>query len=431
MQPTHPTYEPTVAPSTISPTVAPSMEPSVNPTFAPVSANAPVVTVQATQTVAGVTSDSADFRTAFASAVMSLLPTGSSVTIDSVTVVDVRRRQLLTKAVSVVYTVQSTAPASALTSTLSSGTAAMTAVLQQSYPAAVVAVPTVVTIANPTAAPTTTPPVTSSSTASSATIVPGIVVGSVVGFIVFLALILYRRHQLQKRKKILVDVVEQDNEKGGLDEVVDPEPTIKPVRQSMEGLPLEGENSSAAIVPHNLPLAPVDDNGGLNNSDELIEEGHVHEAIPTPALPSTPATDSKFPFNIRSPFLGLEGRQSPKQLSLEDGDTNDEDGDDALVDKSHIFNFIQSSLEVQGWFSSKQSSLGYGGNGDGDVDDALVDKPHLFNFIRSSLEVQGWFSSKCSLKQSSVTIGDGDDDNDGDDDGDALVGKSYITYITS
>ena len=386
------------------------------------SANAPVVTVQATQTVAGVTSDSADFRTAFASAVMSLLPTGSSVTIVSVTVVDVRRRQLLTKAVSVVYTVQSTAPASALTSSLSSGTAAMTAVLQQSYPAAAVAPPTVVTIANPTAVPTTSPPVASSSTTSS--IVPGIVVGSVVGFIVLLSLISFRRHQLQKKmkNKILAEVMEQDNEKGGLDKVVDPKSTVKPVRQSMEGSPLEEENSSAAIVPHNLPLAPVDDNGGLNNSDELIEEGHVHEATITPALPSTPATGSKFPFNIRSPFLGMEGWQSPKQSSLEDDDGG---GDEALEDKSHIFDFIRSPLEVQGWFSSKcsskQSSLeDGGGGGDGDND---VDKAHLFNFIRSSLEVQGWFSSKCSSKQSSVAIGDGDDDNDDD----AFVGKSHIT----
>ena len=156
IQPTHPTYEPTVAPSTISPTVAPS-KPSLNPSFAPISANAPIATVQATQTVGGVTSDSADFRTAFASAVMSLLPTGSTVTIVSVTVVDVRHRQLLTKAVSVVYTVQSTAPASTLTSSLSTGTATMTAVLQQSYPAATVATPIVVSIANPTTLPTTAP----------------------------------------------------------------------------------------------------------------------------------------------------------------------------------------------------------------------------------------------------------------------------------
>ena len=86
-----------------------------------------------------------------------------------------------------------------------------------------------------------------------------------------------------------------------MDKVVDPKSTVKPVRQSMEGSPLEEENSSAAIVPHNLPLAPVDDNGGLNNSDELIEEGHVHEATTTTALPSIPATDSKFPLNVRSP----------------------------------------------------------------------------------------------------------------------------------
>ena len=117
-------------------------------------ANAPVVTVQVTQIVVGVTSVSADFRTAFASAVMSLLPTGSTVTIVSLT--GVSRRQLLTMAVSVVYTVQSTASASTLTSLLSTGAATMTAVLQQSYPAVIVMAPTVV-ITNPTAAPTGAP----------------------------------------------------------------------------------------------------------------------------------------------------------------------------------------------------------------------------------------------------------------------------------
>ena len=202
MQPTHPTYEPTVAPSTVSPTVAPSAEPSLNPTFASVSADAPVVTVQATQTVAGVTSDSADFRTKFASAVMSLLPTGSTVTIVSVTIVDVRRRQLLITAVSVVYTVQSTAPASALTSSLSTGTAAMTAVLQQSYPAATVAAPTVITIANPTAAPTNTISSGGSSNGN-----PWVAAGAGIGggilLLLFVVGFLWHRRRLAKRNQTI------------------------------------------------------------------------------------------------------------------------------------------------------------------------------------------------------------------------------------
>ena len=202
IEPTHPTYEPTVAPSTIAPTVAPSTEPSLNPTFAPVSADAPVVTVQATQTVAGVTEDSADFRTAFSSAVMSLLPTGSSVTIVSVTVVDVRHRQLLTTAVSVVYTVQSKAPASTLTSSLSTGTAAMTAVLQQSYPAATVAAPTVITIANPTAAPTNTISSGGSSNGN-----PWVAAGAGIGggilLLLFVVGFLWHRRRLAKRNQTI------------------------------------------------------------------------------------------------------------------------------------------------------------------------------------------------------------------------------------
>ena len=313
-------------------------------------ANAPVVSVKATQTVAGVTKDSDEFRNAFASAVKSLLPTGSSVTIVSVTVVEVRRRQFLTTAVSVVYTVQSTAPASDLTSTLSSGTAAMTAVLQQSYPAAAVAPPTVVTIANPTASPTTSPPVASSSTASS--IVPGIVVGSVVGFIVLLSLISFRRHQLQKKmkNKILAEVMEQDNEKGGLDKVVDPKstvkPTIQPVRKSLEELPFEDDNNKiATIARHGLGVASLDenDNVGLNISDETIEgEKLVNESI-TITQPSVPTTDVKFPFNTRSSlevqgWFSSKGSSKQSSVAIDDGD-DDDDGDndvgDALVGKSH------------------------------------------------------------------------------------------------
>ena len=209
MQPTHPTYEPTVAPSTVSPTVAPSKEPSLNPTFAPVSADAAVVTVQVTQIVAGVFSDSADFRTAFASAVMSLLPTGSTVTIISVTIVDVRHRQLLTTAVSVVFIVQSTAPASTLTSLLSTltsllstGTAAMTAVLQQSYPAATVAAPTVVTVANPTAAPTNTISSVGSSNANS-WVSAGAGIGGGVLLLLFVAGFLWHRRRLAKRNQTI------------------------------------------------------------------------------------------------------------------------------------------------------------------------------------------------------------------------------------
>ena len=204
MEPTHPTYEPTPAPSTVSPTVAPTAEPTLNPTFAPVSADAPVVTVQATQTVAGVTSDSADFRTAFASAVMSLLPTGSTVTIVSVTVVNVRHRQLLTTAVSVVYTVQSTASASTLSSSLSSGTAAMTTVLQQNYPAASVAAPTVAIIANPTAAPTaeSVMNVVSSSNANSWVSV-GAGIGGGVLLLLFVAGFLWHRKRLAKKSQTI------------------------------------------------------------------------------------------------------------------------------------------------------------------------------------------------------------------------------------
>ena len=238
MEPTHPTYEPTAVPSTVAPPLAPSMEPSLNPTFAPVSAESPVVTVQATQTVAGVTSDSADFRTAFASAVMSLLPTGSTVTIVSVTVINVRRRQLLTIAVSVVYTVQSTAPASTLTSSLSSGTAAMTTVLQQSYPTATIAAPTVVTIANPTATPTAES-VTSTNTVSSSGssnanswVAVGAGIGGGVLLLLFVAGYLWHRRRLAKRNQtiaIQAPASAPADDNGDALEVANLRQTVKPL----------------------------------------------------------------------------------------------------------------------------------------------------------------------------------------------------------
>ena len=238
MEPTHPTYEPTAVPSTIAPSITPSIEPSLNPTFAPVSANVPVVTVQATQTIAGVTSDSADFRTAFASAVMSLLPTGSTVTIVSVTIIDVRHRQLLTATVvSVVYTVQSSAPASTLTSSLSSGTAAMTALLQQSYPAATVAAPTVVTIANPTAAPTaesvTSTNAVSSSGSSSANswVSVGAGIGGGILLLLFVAGYLWHRKRLAKRNQTIAIQAPESapaDDDGDALEVVNLRQTVKP-----------------------------------------------------------------------------------------------------------------------------------------------------------------------------------------------------------
>ena len=84
--------------------------------------------------------DSAYFRSVFTAAALSLLPFGSTITINSVKV---------TKIVSIEYVVASSASASRLSSSLLSGAAAMTAVLQKSYPTATVAAPTVVPVADP------------------------------------------------------------------------------------------------------------------------------------------------------------------------------------------------------------------------------------------------------------------------------------------
>ena len=160
--------------------------------------------VQATQTVAGVTSDSTDFRTAFAAAVASVLPTGSTVTIVSVTILNVRYRQLLTTEVSVVYNVVSTATSSTLSSALSSGTAAMSTALQTSYPAAVVATPVVITItASPTTAPVALSTPSTASTSSGTSLVP-IIAGAAGGggllLLLGLGFFLYRRNTIRKAK---------------------------------------------------------------------------------------------------------------------------------------------------------------------------------------------------------------------------------------
>ena len=290
MEPTHPTYEPTTVPSTISPTVAPSMEPSLNPTFAPVSAIVPVVTVQATQSVAGVTSDSADFRTAFASAVTSLLPTGSTVTIVSVTVINVRRRQLLTTVVSVVYTVQSTAPASTLTASLSSGTAAMTAVLQQSYPAATVATPTVVTIANPTAAPTaesTTSTNTVSSSGSSnanSWISVGAGIGGGILLLLCVAGYLWHRRRIAKRNQtiaIQAPASPASADDGNVLDVANLRQAVKPQGNQLAAatIPMEPELLSTSLNASTVQRKPnhQPSPSSLRNNGAMvhIEEQHV------------------------------------------------------------------------------------------------------------------------------------------------------------
>ena len=249
------------------------------------------------------------------------------------TIIDVRHRQLLTKAVSVVYTVQSTASASTLTSSLASGTAAMTTVLQVSYPAATVAAPTVIAISNPTAAPTTGSPVTSSSNASTSNIIPGAVVGSVVGFVAILALISFHKQRRDKmnKKKIHVDVLEQDKEHGsGLDVAAALKTTIKPVHNSMEEMPF-GENDNdvvmAATAERNRIAALVKE----NLEKTAAEVNHANEAT------TTSATDIKFPFNARSPFE-VEGWYSSKvssEVIVDDDEDNHHDDDDALVGKSY------------------------------------------------------------------------------------------------
>ena len=124
---------------------------------------------------------------------------GSTVTIVSVTVVDVRHRQLLTAAVSVVYTVSSTAAANTLSSSLSSGTAAMSTALQTSYPTAVVATPVVITIVSPVASPIASP-VSAPSGPSLVPIIAGAVGGGGGGLLLILGLgyLFYRRNALRK-----------------------------------------------------------------------------------------------------------------------------------------------------------------------------------------------------------------------------------------
>ena len=290
MEPTHPTYSPTAVPSTVSPTVTPSTEPSLNPTFAPVSVDAPVVTLQATQTVAGVTSDSTDFRTAFASAVMSLLPTGSTVTIVSVTVINLRSRQLLTTAVSVVYTVQSTASVSTLTSSLASGTAAMTTVLQQNYPVASVASPTLVTIANPTAAPTTglvafTNAVSGSSSSSSANswVSVGAGIGGGVLLLLLVTGILWHRKRLAKKNRTIAIQSPADDEDAL--EVANLRQTVKP----------QGNELVAATIPsiveRFIPMEPASSNSSLNDIMGSDEDQIVSSTVQQkPSNQPTPST---------------------------------------------------------------------------------------------------------------------------------------------
>ena len=172
------------------------------PSYSPVAAGAVVNTVQAVQTIAGVTSDSASFRTSFKAALQTLLPADSVVNITSVTVVTVRRN-VLAIGVSVTYKVASTQPASALTSSLSTGTATLTANLQKTFPAASAMPPTVSVV-------TTTAPSSSPSNANSGStiasnntpLIAGVVGG--VGGLLLVLLASYGVYVFHKKKAVLV-----------------------------------------------------------------------------------------------------------------------------------------------------------------------------------------------------------------------------------
>ena len=203
----HPTHVGDTNPPTFMPSVAPSATPypSLFPSFAPVAINAPIASVQVMQTVAGVTSDSPAFRATFAAAVASLLPSGSNVTIISVTYVSARQlRTLLSAGVSVVYKVSSTQPVASLTAALSTGSAKLTTALQQTYPAATVYVPTVYTA--PSSAPTPESPPLSApagtgASPSSTPLIAGVVGGvGGVALIAAVSLLLQRAWRSQQRQ---------------------------------------------------------------------------------------------------------------------------------------------------------------------------------------------------------------------------------------
>jgi len=157
---------------------------------------------------AGVTSDSTAFRSAFTAAVLSVLPSGSSVTIVSVTVVGARRFLLAPTGVTVVYVVASTQRAATLTSSLTAGTAAMTAALQQTFPGAVVAAPTVTTVSSPSARPTGAP-FGSNGYNSNAGLIAGVVAGVVVvvGICGVFVTPYIRRYYNAKKYRVYVDRV--------------------------------------------------------------------------------------------------------------------------------------------------------------------------------------------------------------------------------
>ena len=285
------TYAPsaTSAPSATLATYAPS---ATLATYAP-SANS-LTTVQATQTVAGVTSDSASFRTAFAAAAASVLPTGSTVTIVSVTVVDVRHRQLLTAAVSVVYTVSSTAAANTLSSSLSSGTAAMSTALQTSYPTAVVATPVVITIVSPVASPIASP-VSAPSGPSLVPIIAGAVGGGGGGLLLILGLgyLFYRRNALRKLTESQIHAAaspdaagrnDNDNNRvSGSKELQAPKTGIASPTTNLSGIklpPISSELKSSAKVAivdtTEVPAGNSSSKVGLSSSISGKEEGPKH-----------------------------------------------------------------------------------------------------------------------------------------------------------
>lgn len=169
--------------------------------LAPVPADTLLITLQVTQIVVGIMTDSVKFRVAFVAAVISLDPTYITVVIVNVVEVNLRRRSLLAGGVVVVYNVTSTQPASLIQSLLSTGALAITAELQKTFPGVIVNNPTIVTFS-----PSSTTPSKGPSTADNInpnlTVVVGVVVG--VGVPVFIGLVLFILYFIKKHHRRVI-----------------------------------------------------------------------------------------------------------------------------------------------------------------------------------------------------------------------------------
>ena len=263
------------------------------PTAAPVAgAGATSVTVDVVQKVEGVAADSADFRALFKTAVLSVLPSGS--TLDITSVAPAARRQLLASGVNVGYSVTAMGvTAAALTSTLQSPASLLTitTALKATYPTANALAPTVTSRGGSAGSGKATG--LGAGEIAAAVIMSLLGGGVLIGGIAYGAIQGERQKKAQRAAAATHQVATQQERLDPAGQPTQPQPQPQPQYQAYQFFEpqtrSDPDNAIASAAAETLPRAPalVDAESSLTNFDR-------------PAFTFTPRPPTSLSFGVDS-----------------------------------------------------------------------------------------------------------------------------------